>query len=272
MQHLFKDWQDLSRELKNKRIMLFLDYDGTLTPIAESTDKAVIPKETKRLLSELSAYAKLAVISGRALSDLKKMVGIKGIIYSGNHGLEIESPKLKFNTPLSLAYTKLLHKIKMELEQRLAGIKGVILEDKGLTLSLHYRLVPGDLTPKVQTIFHAATMLPALKNKIKIRPGKMVWEIQPPIEWDKGRIILWLLAREKFASGDKPLLPVYAGDDTTDEDAFRALENKGITVFVGRPNQSSAQYYLNNPEEVAELLRRILSLQKIKAQGATNAG
>jgi len=265
MRYFFKHWESLSAELKKKRVMLFLDYDGTLTPILETADKALIPKETKKLLYDLSAHVKLAVISGRALSDLKKMVGVRGIIYSGNHGLEIEGAKLKFSAPLSSAYKNLLSEIKTGLENRLAGFKGVILEDKGFSLSLHYRLVDKDLLPRVQTIFHEATISPALKNRIKIRPGKRVWEIRPPVEWDKGKIILWLLAREKFASGDKPLLPIYAGDDTTDEDAFRALENRGITIFVGRPKKSSAQYYLNNVGEVTQFLKRILSLQKIKS-------
>lgn len=262
MRYLFKHWKNLSSELRNRRIILFLDYDGTLTPIVKKADEATIPPETKKLLCDLSGSVKLAVISGRALSDLEKMVGVEGIIYSGNHGLEIEGPKIKFSTPLSSGYKNLLRKIKMTLEKRLVGIKGVILQDKGKSLSLHYRLVNRKLFPKVQAIFHEVAALPALKKKIKIRPGKRVWEIRPPLEWDKGKIVLWLLAREKFAQGDKPLLPIYAGDDTTDEDAFRALKNKGITVFVGRPKKSAAQYYLNNPGEVADFLRRILSLQK----------
>lgn len=262
MRYLFKHWQDLSGGLQKKRIILFLDYDGTLAPIVDSADKAVIPKETKRLLRSLSARAKLAIISGRAMADLKKMVGVKGIIYSGNHGLEIESPQLKFSAPLSLSYKKLLLEIKTRLEKSLAGIKGVILEDKGLSLSLHYRLVPKNLVPLVQAVFHKLTITPAQESRIKIKPGKRVLEIRPPVEWDKGKVILWLLAREKFAAGQQPLLPIYAGDDTSDEDAFRALENKGITVFVGRPKKSSAQYYLHNSKEVAELLKRILFLKK----------
>jgi trehalose 6-phosphate phosphatase len=265
MRQLFKHWQNLSSQLQKKRIILFLDYDGTLTPIVKSAEKAIIPKETKSLLCDLCAYVKLAVISGRALSDLKKMVGVKGIIYSGNHGLEIEGPKLKFSAPVSSGYKRFLRTLKARLEKRLAGIKGIILEDKGLSLSLHYRLVDKKLVPKVQTIFHETTISPALKNRVKIRPGKRVWEIRPPIQWDKGKIVLWLLAREKFALGEGPLLPIYAGDDTTDEDAFRALRNKGITIFVGRPKKSSAQYYLNNSKEVAEFLKRTLSLQKIKS-------
>jgi trehalose 6-phosphate phosphatase len=264
LKHLFKHWKNLSSELRKKRIILFLDYDGTLTPIVKKADEAIIPQATKKLLRDLSAYVKLAVISGRALSDLEKMVGVKGIIYSGNHGLEIDGPKIKFSMPLSSGYKNLLRQIKFRLEKRLAGIKGFILEDKGKSLSLHYRLVDRKWLSRVQNIFHEATIFAAVKKKIKIRPGKRVWEIRPPLVWDKGKIVLWLLVREKFASGDKPLLPIYAGDDTTDEDAFRALKNKGMTIFVGRPKKSYARYYLNNCKEVAQFLKRVL-LEKTQA-------
>jgi len=91
-------------------------------------------------------------------------------------------------------------------------------------------------------------------NKIKIHPGKKVFEIRPPLQWDKGKVALWLLARWKSAFADKEVLTVYIGDDLTDEDAFRALAGKAITAVVGKRKDSAAAYYLNNVGEVARFL------------------
>jgi trehalose-phosphatase len=90
----------------------------------------------------------------------------------------------------------------------------------------------------------------------------MVLEVRPPVDWDKGKVVMWLLARQQFASEGKQVLPVYIGDDLTDEDAFKAIKNKGITIFVGEPKVSHAQYYLKNVNEVAEFIKVILKMQK----------
>jgi len=206
----------------------------------------------------------LAIISGRSLKDIKNMVGLKNIIYSGNHGLEIEGPKIKFKIPLPAGYTSVLRQIKNDLKKKLFTIKGAFLEDKGLSLSLHYRLVNKKNMALLKSIFDEATTAYRIKNKIKIRPGKMMFEIRPPIKWDKGKIVLWLLRRERFVLKDNNLLPVYIGDDLTDEDAFGALKNKGLTVFVGGKKASRAKFYLKNHQEVREFLKRILRLQKDK--------
>ena len=147
------------------------------------------------------------------------------------------------------------------MEQKISYIRGAFVEDKGLSLSLHYRLVDKKQVPQIKTIFHEAVILYLVRNKIKIKPGKMVLEVRPPAEWDKGKVVLWLLARRNFISGEKNVLPVYIGDDITDEDAFRALKRKGLTVFVGEPGDSKADYYLKNTEEVVKFLRLISDLK-----------
>lgn len=266
MKYLFKYWDNLKQNLDNKFILLFLDYDGTLTPIVESPERAVISCQTKELLKRLSrnTKCKLAIISGRALKDIKKLVGLKNIIYSGNHGLEIEGPKIKFKSSVSFEYQKILKQIKNSLILKFFGIKGILIEDKGLTLSIHYRSVDKKQIPRVKTIFHEIVIFYMARNKIKIRPGKKIWEIKPPVEWDKGKVVLWLLARQKFALQDKSFIPIYIGDDKTDEDAFKVLKNKGLTIFVGQPKISAAQYYLKNTGEAREFLKRILNLQTSK--------
>ena len=265
MRYLFDYWGELKKGLNNKYIILFLDYDGTLSPIVDSPDKALIPKETKGLLCRLSEDSNcgLAIISGRALSDVKRMVGLKKIIYVGNHGLEIEGPKIKFESSISAGYRTMLKQIKNSLNKKIANIKGAFIEDKGLTLSVHYRLVDKKLIPLLKTIFHETIIIYLVRNKIKIRPGKMMLEIRPPVEWDKGRVVLWLLVRYQFALKNKNVFPIYIGDDITDENAFRALRNRGLNIFVGNPKDSCAQYYLKDTQEVREFLKQILELKNI---------
>ncbi|MDP2940098.1 MAG: trehalose-phosphatase [Candidatus Omnitrophota bacterium] len=264
MRYLFENWDKIRKDLNNKFIALFFDYDGTLTPIVETPDKAILPSETKKLLKRLinNPKCKIAIISGRALSDLKRLVGIEGVIYTGNHGLEIEGPKIKFESPVSLRYKRILQNIKDDLNAKLSAIKGTFIEDKGLSLSIHYRLVDRNQIPQVKTIFHGATIVYTVRDKIKIKPGKKVFEIRPSVEWDKGKVVLWLLARWKFSLGDKDILPIYLGDDVTDEDAFKALKKKGLTIFVGEQTNSEAQYYLKTTEEVTEFLRLISDLKR----------
>lgn len=262
MRHLFYNWKDVQKKLIDKYIFLFLDYDGTLTPIVDAPKLANISTKRKVLLKELakSRRVKIAIISGRALKDIKNKVGLKNIIYVGNHGLEIKGPKLKFESPISLRYKTILKIIKSDLTKKLSPIKGAILEDKGLSLGIHYRLVNKKCISKLKTILHEATILYTVRNKIKIKSGKKVLEIRPPLEWDKGKTVLWLLSRQPFPFGNKSIIPVYIGDDATDEDAFEVLKNKGLTIFVGKPKDSFADYYLKNTNEVLQFLSKIQEL------------
>ncbi|MFH1698682.1 MAG: trehalose-phosphatase [Candidatus Omnitrophota bacterium] len=262
MHYLFDKIKEIRALLKNKYLFILLDYDGTLAPIVNSPEKAALPGKTRELLVRLaeSLRCKVAVISGRALSDIKARLGLKGIIYSGNHGLEIEGPKIRFITPIPAGYQKLIQRIKKDLIQRISSINGAFIEDKGLSLTLHFRRVKKKDVDLLKTIFHETVIFDLVSNKIKIKAGKKVLEVRPIVEWDKGKVVLWLLARQKFAKAGSNVLAVYIGDDLTDEDVFKALENIGLTVFVGRPGYSRAQYYLKNTAEVGDFLRIVIDL------------
>lgn len=257
MKHFLGELDKLKEKITYKHIFLFLDCDGTLAPIEGSPDKAAVPKETKILLEEMhkNPKVKLAIISGRAIRDVKRIVGVEGLIYAGNHGLEIEGPKLKFEAPVPLRSKEVIKKIKGQLMKEISNIKGTLLEDKGLTLSLHYRLVNRRGVPLVKDLFDEAVKPYLAKRLIKVTSGKKVFEIRPPVEWDKGKVVLWLLARSRFSLGDEDIFPIYIGDDITDEDAFAALKDKGVGVFVGKPKTSQAKYYLRNPGEVRQFLK-----------------
>jgi len=259
LSYLFENWEKLRGRIANKYLFLFLDYDGTLVPIAKTPDRALISWKTRNLLKRLSEeeHFKIAIISGRALRDIKNKLRLSRIIYTGNHGLEIEGPHLNFSTPVPTEYRATLEHIKDELTKRISSVKGAFIEDKGLSLSLHFRLVDEDKRALIKTIFHEVVIVYKIKGIIKTKSGKMVLEVRPIVNWDKGKVVLWLLARQQFALHQKQILPIYIGDDLTDEDAFKALKNRGLTIFVGVPKGSYAQYYLKSPKEVIDFLRRI---------------
>lgn len=267
MRHLSKAGLP-ARKIHNRFIYLFLDYDGTLAPIVKTPDKAVMPKKTKIILRRLAdkSDVKLAIISGRALCDVKRRIRMRDVVYVGNHGFEIKGPKIKFSNPIPPRYKKILERIKDRLRKKLSAIRGVFIEDKGFSLSVHYRKASGKDVSKIETIFYETMIVDEVRENIRTRPGKKVLEIRPPVSWDKGKAVLWLLARQKFLLGKTKLkvLPVYLGDDVTDEDAFKALRNKGITIFVGRPKKSSAEFYLRNTQDVVSFLERILKLREGK--------
>ena len=258
MRYLFDHRKQLQSRLAKRKIFLFLDYDGTLSPIVSHPKKAKISKKCKKLLKRLSLRQKvcLAVISGRSLKDLRIRVGVKSIIYSGNHGLEVSGVKLKPANNLSAEYKRTLKQIKRDLNKRLRQFKGAIVEDKGLTLSIHYRMTPDSKLSGLKAAFRRTVRGALAGNLIKVRGGKKVFEVRPPIEWDKGKIVSWLLKKNKL----KGATPIYIGDDKTDEDAFRVLKRRGITIFVGEPKKSSAQYYLKNTFEVIRFLQLLLNL------------
>lgn len=262
MVHLFKDEERFKRALKKRHIYLFLDYDGTLAPIARTPAGAAMPDVLKDALSRLSKAGdvKIAVVSGRSLKDIKGRIGLKNIVYVGNHGFEIEGPKMRFESPVSVKYKTLLKSLKSRLKKNLARIKGVLIEDKDYSLSIHYRLVDKKHVPVLKALFHESTIRDEVRNNIATGTGKMLLEVRPPVDWDKGKAVSWLLDRQRSILKQRAhrIFPVYVGDDVTDEDAFKTLKDEGLTIFVGRPKKSLAKYYLNDTAEVNQLLKLIL--------------
>ncbi len=239
------------------KYFLFLDYDGTLTPIVKKPGMAELSRTRRNLLIKLARSPRfvVAIVSGRMLSDITKRVGIKGIYYVGNHGFEIIGPKLKFTHPKAMTTKPILRKIKQELLRRLRNINGIIIEDKVLTMSLHFRLVKtGDLK-KVGRTFQEIIRPFRRAKKIRITRGKKVFEIRPNAKWHKGEAVLWLL---KKLGGRDRIIPVYIGDDVTDEDAFRALKKQGTTFRVGKTRKTHARYRLKDVAEVYRLLELLL--------------
>jgi trehalose-phosphatase len=263
MKYLLNDLDRIKQLLKDRRLFVFLDYDGTLAPIAEKPEYALITKQAKDLLRELSnaPRCRIAVISGRSLKDISSMVGLSDIIYGGNHGLELAGPGVRFKSPVSQKHRDILKKILRVLRNKLRPIKGVLIENKDLSLSIHYRRVNDKNIPLVKNIFCETTAFNLWRNEIRVRLGKKVFEVCPPVNWDKGKAVLWLLHNMSF-SEKASVMPIYIGDDVTDEDAFKILKDSGLTVFVGRQQRTNAQYYVNDTDEVLDFLKILCGLIK----------
>ncbi len=255
MRHLFSDWQSILTRIQRAKIcFLLLDYDGTLTPIVDTPQAALCPPEVKSLLGEIrdSPHFEVAIISGRALEDIREKVGIDGITYVGNHGLEFQNPVGECERRLSPQRQSEFNVIRGELESVLGNIPGILFEDKGVTFSVHYRNVSQELAKPIPDILNRA--IEKWADHWYLRKGKMAFEVRPRAEFDKGKAAEIIL---KFVP-ERDLLPIAVGDDDSDEDVFRLVRNWGITVSVGNERKNTeAEYYLKDPTEVAELLQRL---------------
>ncbi|MFQ5442263.1 MAG: bifunctional alpha,alpha-trehalose-phosphate synthase (UDP-forming)/trehalose-phosphatase [Thermodesulfobacteriota bacterium] len=249
--YLFDHLTDVSKEIKGKDTFLFLDYDGTLTPIVSTPDMARLSKEIRSLILRLREKAPVAIISGRSLEDVKERVGIEDIIYAGNHGAEIWDGE---KTVVSQDHTEkrvLLEKLIGRLEEALAHIHGVIVEDKGVTASIHFRMVkPRDLAEFLDLFSQAVE---GSETSFRITSGKKVLEIRPLDIWNKGDAVNWI--NQNFYPGRKT---IYVGDDTTDEDAYLAIKDGGLSLSVGTSPESD--YFLKDQSEIKRLLEFFLAV------------
>lgn len=255
--HLLSNWEKVSDALgRRSRVALLLDFDGTLAPIVAKPDEAKMDKGVRALLRKLvgSAGVSVAIISGRPLKELKKLVGLKGVAMAGNHGLTIEAGGQRFIHPQAVAKRGLIKGMVEALRKATQEIEGALVEDKELSVSLHFRLVKKTDLPLLKKRVKEITVSGAETKRIRVRRGKKVLEFLPSVKWDKGKAALWLLKRTEGASWRGKLLPIYLGDDVTDEDGFAAINPWGISVRVGRGAQTCAQYYLKGIAEVRSLL------------------
>jgi alpha,alpha-trehalase len=234
---------------------LLFDFDGTITPIVERPDFASLSQEITELLKILARRYKIGVISGRSLAEIKRLVGLKGIYYSGNHGLEISGPGLKLVKLQTKRARSLITDVCKKLSKELGGISGAIIKNKRLTASVHYRLVARGKIKSLKEIFEKTVKPYVDSGAVRVSHGKKVFEIMPNIDWDKGKAVLWIM---NVVDPEGKLVPVYIGDDRTDEDAFLALQKRGITILVSeKPKKSHAKFYLKNVDEVKEFLEKL---------------
>jgi len=266
MEYLFKIWPEFIKSIKTaSHILLLCDYDGTLTPIVGRPEDAVLSAGVRQKLKALAQRPEysVGVISGRRLAEVKSLVAIEGIYYSGNHGMEIEGPGLKYVTPEARKARAVMEEMEAQLSGALENIAGVIVTNKGYSVSVHYRLVKPDKEDAIADAVKRITAPHIEKGEVRVYPMKKVWEIRPPVDWDKGKAVEFIGRNIKARLKLPQLMTVYLGDDTTDEDAFKILQRPdGWSIFVcGEKMLSAAGYFLNSVAEVEELLDRLNKLK-----------
>ena len=233
-------------------LALFLDYDGTLVGLRRRPEEARLSPGRRAVLDSISRTARVAVVSGRSLADVRALVGLPSLIYVGNHGLEIAEGGMTWTHPAAAGAKRALAAVMREVRSRAAALEGVLVEDKGATAAVHFRLLaPGDV-PELKAVVEEA--VGRNRGVLRTVPGKKVIDVRPDVGWDKGRAVIELLGRMGPAKGRQV---IYIGDDRTDEDAFRALGGRAVTVRVGASGVSSAAHRLRGVGAVWMFLREL---------------
>jgi trehalose-phosphatase len=249
-QLLFDHLSDIESMLRpSRRVLLFLDFDGTLAPIVEIPEQAEMRPETRVLLERLSEndLCSVVIVSGRALTDIRERVGLAELIYAGNHGLEISGAGLNFVEPEAVQRIKLLGELSRRLRERLRHVPGVVIENKVLTATIHFRRVQRNDRNEIRKAVYEEV---AFSDRIfRVTQGLEVFEIRPRVDWNKGTAVRWIAGMR----GGADTLAFYIGDDMTDEDGFSALP-EGITIRVGQGTGTAARYYLERQESVVRFL------------------
>lgn len=256
---------EILMEAGGRRFAVFLDYDGTLTPIVATPKRAILTAETRQLVAELASICPTAIVSGRDLRDIRKIVGIDSLIYAGSHGFEIVGPGgLQVEHEGAGAYLPDLDAAEGELKDQLGNVRGCLVERKRFSIAVHYRLVADE---EVAGIERTVSSIRRRYPRLRMSGGKKVFELRPDLEWNKGESVLFLLRELRIDA--KEFLPLFIGDDVTDEDAFRALRDGGVTIIVqDEPRPTVARYGLRNPQEVRVFLGKILETCKGGAHDA----
>jgi trehalose 6-phosphate phosphatase len=256
--HALRDGEELSRRFAGRRPAVFLDYDGTLTPIVDRPEDAVISQSVREAVRGLAERCPVCVVSGRDRRVVQDLIGVDHLIVAGSHGFDIWSPQEgTLEHEAGGGFEELIERVTARLRDEADPIAGSLVEPKKASVALHYRLVADADRPRIAAIVDR--LLAEHPDELKVTPGKMVYEIQPRLEWDKGKAVLYLLAALGLDGDD--VAPLYLGDDITDEDAFRALSGRGIGIFVGRADDpevggrgTCAAFVLDSIEEVEQFL------------------
>ncbi|XVF39495.1 hypothetical protein PTKIN_Ptkin01aG0039100 [Pterospermum kingtungense] len=254
---------------QGKQIVMFLDYDGTLSPIVEDPDQAFMSREMRAAVRDVARYFPTAIVTGRCRDKVYSFVKLAGLYYAGSHGMDIKGPSksCKYNNkgvlfqPAS-EFLPMIDEVYRALVEKTRTIPGAKVENNKFCVSVHFRCVDekswAALAEQVRSVLNDYP-------KLKLTQGRKVLEIRPTIKWDKGKALEFLLEALGYANSND-VFPVYIGDDRTDEDAFKVLRDRGqgFGILVSKiPKETNASYSLQEPSEVKEFLRRLVDWKKL---------
>ena len=236
---------------RDNRLALFVDFDGTLTPIVERPEMAVLDPAMKSVLERLAGLAPVIVISGRDLDDVRVRIGVADLIYAGSHGFRIVGPD---GMALQMGEDHLvdLDRFEERISSALAPIDGHLVDRKSHAVAIHYRQVEASARDRLAEIVRREA---AGFGDLELGAGKMIWEVRPAIDWHKGRATDWIL--RQLGAGRNALTPVYIGDDITDEDGFTAVADDGFGIIVDAARPTAAGYRLDSVDAVRAFLAQL---------------
>ncbi len=260
----FGEDEALARRFAGKQSAVFLDYDGTLTPIRDRPEEAVISDRMREAVRRLAERVPVIVVSGRDRKVVQKLMGLDNLVVAGDHGFDIWSPTGRsIQHEVGASFEGLLREVEAKLRAELVDIPGALIEPKKSSVAVHFRQVQEEQRSRVKK--YVDTILSEHPKELKVMPGKMVFEIQPKLDWDKGKAVLYLLKALNLDRDD--VIPIYLGDDITDEDAFRTLAGRGTGILVGSASDpetagrtTAADYVLNTIGEVELFLNKLAAL------------
>ncbi|CAN0901863.1 Probable trehalose-phosphate phosphatase 4 [Linum grandiflorum] len=274
-----RSFDQMMKAAKGKKIIVFLDYDGTLSPIVDDPNLAFMSEEMRAAVREVAKCFPTAIISGRSIDKVKDFVQLSNVYYAGSHGMDImapprpvkscdgHSPTLvmdKKGTEVLFQPAKrflpTIEKILKELEEETAKVKGARVEDNRFCVSVHFRQVDDEDYPSLEEKVKSVL---AKYADFHLCWGKKVMEIRPTIEWDKGHAVEYFL--ETLGLSNSDVIPVYIGDDRTDEDAFKVIQQRGTgypIIVTSCPKETKASHSLVDPSEVLTFLLRLARWRK----------
>ncbi|XP_059631385.1 probable trehalose-phosphate phosphatase J [Cornus florida] len=268
-------FEHITNASKGKQIVMFLDYDGTLSPIVEDPDQAFMSNEMRNAVRDVAKYLPTAIVSGRCRAKVYNFVRLSELYYAGSHGMDIKGPskghKYKKDNQTVLFqpardFLPMIDEVYKALLEKTKSIPGAMVENNKFCLSVHFRCVDEKrwttLAEQVRSVLNKYP-------KLRLSQGRKVLEIRPTIKWDKGKALEFLLESLGYANSHD-VLPVYIGDDRTDEDAFKVLSKRGqgFGILVSNvPKETNASYTLQEPSEVMIFLQRLVEWKRSLLRG-----
>nr|VDC98547.1 unnamed protein product [Brassica oleracea] len=265
-------FEEILHVSEGKQIVMFLDYDGTLSPIVDNPDRAFMSKKMRRTLRKLAICFPTAIVSGRCREKVYNFVKLTELYYAGSHGMDIKGPAQgsKYKEGKSLLcqpateFLAMIDEVYQKLVEKTKVTPGANVENNKFCASVHFRRVDeknwSDLANQVGSVIKEYP-------KLRITQGRKVLEIRPIIKWDKGKALEFLLESLGYANCTD-VFPIYIGDDRTDEDAFKILRDKrqGLGILVSKfPKETNASYSLQEPDEVMDFLQRLVEWEQLRS-------
>ncbi|KAB2088706.1 Trehalose-phosphate phosphatase [Gossypium arboreum] len=279
-----KSFEQISKHAKNKKIAVFLDYDGTLSPIVDDPDRAFMSDAMRSAVRNVAKYFPTAIISGRSRDKVYELVGLTELFYAGSHGMDIMGPvkhtesddghpncvrsidqegkEVNLFQP-AREFIPMIDEVFRTLVENTKDIKGAKVENHKFCTSVHYRNVEEKNWPIIAQCVHDI-----LKDypRLRLTHGRKVLEVRPVIDWNKGKAVEFLLESLGLSDRDD-VLPIYIGDDKTDEDAFKVLKegNMGYGILVSSvPKESNAIFSVRDPSEVKKFLKALVRWKRLE--------